>query len=342
MKNYTLKVENIRKETEDTLTLCFKQPGLRKIKYQAGQYLTLSFRIEGRKYTRAYSFSSSPSIDSFLEVTIKRVPNGKVSNYIHDFLKVGDIVEVLEPMGDFVFDANSQTKAIYFWGAGSGITPLMAMIKEILFSNQTIQLNLIYGNKNLESVIFLDKFKELESIYPKQFKVFHFLSQQNNADQENIFQGRINTAFIETLLKDNDSKDTLHYICGSDGLKKTIKTVLNQIQFPELAIYSEDFELIIDPSAFEGIEDRTVKINFSEKEEQIKVIKGENVLEAALDNNIELPYSCQTGSCSTCKATLLEGKMKMIGLEKPRTDLKNDEFLLCCSYPLTEDIYIKI
>jgi len=342
MKNYTLKVENIRKETEDTLTLCFKQPGLRKIKYQAGQYLTLSFRIEGRKYTRAYSFSSSPSIDSFLEVTIKRVPNGKVSNYIHDFLKVGDIVEVLEPMGDFVFDANSQTKTIYFWGAGSGITPLMAMIKEILFSNQTIQLNLIYGNKTLESVIFLDKIKELESLYPKQFKVFHFLSQQNNADQENIFQGRINTAFIETLLKDNDSKDTLHYICGSDGLKKTIKTVLNQIQFPESAIYSEDFELIIDPSAFEGIEDRAVKINFLEKETQIEVLKGKNVLEAALDNNMELPYSCQTGSCSTCKATLLEGKMKMIGLEKPRTDLNQDEFLLCCSYPLTEDIYIKV
>ena len=86
MKNYTLKVENIKKETEDTLTLCFKQPRLRKIKYQAGQYLTLSFRIEGRKYTRAYSFSSSPSIDSSLEVTIKRVPNGKVSNYSHKFL----------------------------------------------------------------------------------------------------------------------------------------------------------------------------------------------------------------------------------------------------------------
>ena len=342
MKNYTLNIENIKRETEDTITLCFKQPGLRKIKYQAGQYLTLSFRIEGRKYTRAYSFSSSPSIDSFLEVTIKRVPNGKVSNYIHDFLKVGDIVEVLEPMGDFVFDANSQTKTIYFWGAGSGITPLMAMIKEILFSNQTIQLNLIYGNKTLESVIFLDKIKELESLYPKQFKVFHFLSQQNNADQENIFQGRINTAFIETLLKDNDSKDTLHYICGSDGLKKTIKTVLNQIQFPESAIYSEDFELIIDPKEFEGIEDRAVKINFLEKETQIEVLKGKNVLEAALDNNMELPYSCQTGSCSTCKATLLEGKMKMIGLEKPRTDLNQDEFLLCCSYPLTEDIYIKI
>ncbi len=342
MQNITLKIEAIKQETKDTLTLCFKQPGLRKIKYQAGQYLTLSFRIDGRKYTRAYSFSSSPSIDSSLEVTIKRVPNGIVSNYIHDFLKVGDIVEAIPPMGDFVFDANSQTKTIYFWGAGSGITPLMAIIKEILFSNQTIQLNLIYGNKNLESVIFLDKIKELESLYPKQFKVFHFLSQQNNSDQENIFQGRINTAFIEKLLKDNNSNDALHYICGSDGLKKTIKTVLNQIQFPESSIYSEDFELIIDPSAFEGIQNRVVKINFLEKEAQIEVLKGKNVLEAALDNNIELPYSCQTGSCSTCKATLLEGKMKMIGLEKPRTDLNQDEFLLCCSYPLTEDIYIKI
>jgi ring-1,2-phenylacetyl-CoA epoxidase subunit PaaE len=342
LQNITLKIEAIKQETKDTLTLCFKQPGLRKIKYQAGQYLTLSFRIDGRKYTRAYSFSSSPSIDSFLEVTIKRIPNGIVSNYIHTFLQVGDMVEAIPPMGDFVFDSNSQTKTIYFWGAGSGITPLMAMIKEILFFNQTIQLNLIYGNKNLESVIFLDKIKELESLYPKQFKVFHFLSQEKNISQKNIFEGRINTDFIETLLKDNDSQDTLHYICGSDGLKKTIKTVLNQMQFPESAIYSEDFELIIDPSAFEGIQDRLVKINFLEKEAKIEVLKGKNVLEAALDNNIELPYSCQTGSCSTCKATLITGKMKMIGLEKPRTDLNQNEFLLCCSYPLTEDIYIKV
>ncbi len=342
MKNYTIQIVKIINETKETKTICFKQPNLRKIKYQAGQFFTLIFTINGRKYARAYSLSSSPSVDSFLEVTIKRIPNGIVSNYIHNFLKEGDMVEAIPPIGDFVFDTNSQTNAIYFWGAGSGITPLIAMIKEILFSNQTIQLCLIYGNKNLESIIFLEKIKELESIYPKQFKVFHFLSQEKNLRQENVYEGRINTQFIEKLLENQDSKTTLHYICGSNGLKKTVKSVLNQMQFSESAIYSEDFELIIDPKEFEDIEDRKVKINFSGKDIQIKILKGKNILEVALDNNIELPYSCQTGNCSTCKATLLEGKMKMIGLEKPRTDLKDNEFLLCCSYPLTEDIYIKI
>lgn len=119
MKNYTLKVHDIKKETKDTITICFKQPGLKKIKYHAGQYLTLSTRINGRKYTRPYSFSSAPSVDSFLETTIKRVPNGIFSNHIHDTLQVGDIVEVMEPMGDFVYTHDEFFNSIYFWGVGS-------------------------------------------------------------------------------------------------------------------------------------------------------------------------------------------------------------------------------
>lgn len=104
MKQYTLTIQDIRKETKDTITLCFKQPGLRKIKYQAGQYIILMVRINGRKYARPYSFSSAPSVDSFLEVTVKRVCNGIVSNYINDQIKIGDSIEVLEPMGELCFN----------------------------------------------------------------------------------------------------------------------------------------------------------------------------------------------------------------------------------------------
>src|SRR6187402_2563553 len=135
MKNYTLKVHSIKRETKDTITLCFKQPGLKKIKYQAGQYLTLSFRINGRKYIRPYYFSSAPSADSFLETTIKRIPNGIFSNYVHDAIRVGDMVEVMEPMGDFVHSHDESFNQIYFWGVGSGITPLISIIKEVLLSN---------------------------------------------------------------------------------------------------------------------------------------------------------------------------------------------------------------
>ena len=104
MKNYTLKVQDIKKETNDTITLCFKQPALKKIKYQAGQYLTLQFRINGRRYIRPYSFSSTPLIDATLNVTIKRVSGGVVSNYINDTIKIGDVIEVQEHLREFVFE----------------------------------------------------------------------------------------------------------------------------------------------------------------------------------------------------------------------------------------------
>src|SRR6476659_10406846 len=119
MKTYTLKVIAIKKETEDTLTLCFRQPMLKKIKYQAGQYLTLIFRINGRRYIRPYSFSSAPEIDSNLEVTVKRVAGGIISNHIHDQVKVDDIIEVMPPMGDFILP-DKKYNAVFLWGAGSG------------------------------------------------------------------------------------------------------------------------------------------------------------------------------------------------------------------------------
>jgi ring-1,2-phenylacetyl-CoA epoxidase subunit PaaE len=118
MRFFTLKVVGVRTETADTVTVAFKQPGLKKVKYMAGQYLTLMFRINGRRYIRPYSFSSAPLVDAHLEVTIKRVPGGVVSNHIIDTVKVDDIVEVMEPMGDFMLNEAALTPAthIVLWG----------------------------------------------------------------------------------------------------------------------------------------------------------------------------------------------------------------------------------
>jgi len=134
MLNYILKVVEIRKETNDTVTLCFKQPGLKKIKYLAGQYLTLIFRINGRRYIRPYTFSSCPGVDSYLEVTVKRVENGLVSNHINDMVNVGDSIEVMPPMGDFVYKTNPTIKDVYLWSLDSGITPLLSIAKYMLFT----------------------------------------------------------------------------------------------------------------------------------------------------------------------------------------------------------------
>ncbi|MEO7975793.1 iron-sulfur cluster-binding domain-containing protein [Flavobacterium sp.] len=343
MKNYTLKVQEIKQETEDTVTICFKQPGLKKIKYLAGQYLTLQFRINGRRYIRPYSFSSSPSIDSTLNVTIKRVPGGIVSNYINDFVKVDDIIEVHESLGDFVFEVDESIKTAFFWGVGSGITPLYSMIKSLLNSHEFIKIYLVYGNKSKKAVIFDEELQKLKFIFPDRFKIFNFYSKEDFFDDNSHnFNGRINVEFIKDIIKKTTEEPCRHYICGPVELKKTIKESIFDFTGSLDNVFSEDFEIIKNPEDFKDINDHEIKLSFQGIENKIKIFKGNSVLEDALEFGLELPYSCQTGNCSTCKATLKSGKMKMIGLTKEREDLKENEYLLCCSYPLSDEVSIEI
>ncbi|OXA97467.1 hypothetical protein B0A75_16020 [Flavobacterium oncorhynchi] len=342
MKNYTLKVQEIKRETDDTVTLCFKQPGLKKIKYLAGQYLTLQFRINNRRYIRPYSFSSTPIIDSTLNVTIKRVPGGIVSNYINDFIKIEDVIEVQEPLGDFIFEEEESIKSIVFWGVGSGITPLFSMIKELLVAKPSIDIYLVYGNKSRSSVIFYKELEKLRLTYSDRFKIYYFYSKEDFFDAESHnFKGRINSDFVSNLIKKID-QPTRHYICGPIGLKNTIKESLLSLTGNLDNFFSEDFEIVKNPEDFKDILNQDIILNFQGIENKITIKKGNSILEDALEIGLELPYSCQTGNCSTCKATLRSGEIKMIGLSKPRTDLNENEYLLCCSYPVTNNVCVEI
>jgi ring-1,2-phenylacetyl-CoA epoxidase subunit PaaE len=344
VKQYTLTVQDIRKETKDAITLSFKQPALRKIKYKAGQYITLILRINGRKYSRPYSLSSAPSVDSALEITVKRIPNGIVSNYINNDLKVGDVIEILEPMGDFTYNAIIASQSFFLWGVGSGITPLFSIIKEALQTQSNNTINLIYGNKNEESIIFSEKLRFLEQMNPAVFSITNFYSQVDSIVEGNDIQkGRISSEFVTQMAAQHKNlKQSLHYICGPRDLLHTIKTSLLRLEVPSSSIFIEEFHLIIDPSELEGVEESRVIVLLEGKQSEILVPKGKSILDVALDNGIEIPYSCQTGSCNTCKAKLKEGQLKMLGLSKIRVDLKKDEFLLCCSYPLTSSVSIDI
>lgn len=344
MKHYTLTIIEVRYETTDSVTLCFKQPALRKIKYQAGQYITLIVKINGRKYARPYSLSSAPSVDSLLEITIKRVPDGIVSNYIFTELKVGDVLEIMEPMGDFTFNNSDIGKTIYLWGVGSGITPLYSLTKEILNIHPDTKVFLVYGNKLRESTIFSKKLFELQNEYNSVLRLTYFYSQENKlVEEENIIKGRISSDFVLNLVsKNTHCKESVHYICGPKGIKDTIKSSLLKLDVPLSSIFVEEFDLVIDPKEFEDVEDSRVSIRFQGKQTEIFVPKGKSILDVALDNDIEIPYSCQTGNCNICKAKISEGRLKMIGLTRDREDLPQGEFLLCCSYPLTNPISIEL
>jgi len=343
MATYTLKIIEIRQEAPDSITLCFKQPGLKKIRYKAGQYLTLLFRINGRRYIRPYSFSSCPDVDAHLEITIKRVQNGIVSNHIHDVVKVGDVIEVMEPMGDFVYESNSVITDIYLWGVGSGITPLMSIAKHIL-NTGSANVHLVYGNRNRETTIFHDQIMQMQSQFGRKFFVTHFYTQlfvdERNPD---IVLGRIDyNRAIDILSKDQNISKSAHYICGPVGLKESVKKALTNYDIPDNMVFSEDFELVRNPDDFKDIETRVISLAFNNSIYNLEVVKGKSILETALDANIELPYSCQTGNCSTCKASIVKGEVKMIGLSHQRDDLKENEFLLCCTHPLTDNVHIEV
>jgi len=342
MKTYTLKIIDIKIETFDTITLRFKQPSLRKIKYLAGQYLTLIFRINGRRYLRPYSFSSSPSIDPTLDVTVKRVHNGIVSNHIHDQVQLGDTIEVLEPMGDFGINNVSQ-QALFLWGVGSGITPLISIIKEILVQDNDIKVHLVYGNRDVDQTIFFDFIQSLESKHKDRFVVTYFYTQLSVEPNLPFWvQGRISKQAVVDIVQKFQTFEASHLICGPLGLKESLISTLVELGYPRDVIFSEDFELIKDPKDFLDIMTQNVKIQFEQREIKLEVVKGQTILETALDAGIDLPYSCQTGSCSTCKADVLQGDVKIIGVGKERTDLRENETLLCCSYPISNDVVVKI
>jgi ring-1,2-phenylacetyl-CoA epoxidase subunit PaaE len=344
MKQYTLTIQQIRNETEEAITICFKQPGLRKIKYKAGQYITLILRINGRKYARAYSFSSAPSVDDKLEVTVKRLKNGVVSNYINNELKVGDVLEVLEPMGHFTYESLNLVGPIFLWGIGSGITPLYSILKEVLHAQLAIPIYLIYGNKNQESTIFKSQLNLLIQDYPSTFSMTNFYSQEDDVVESNANQkGRINSDFVTRFLSNhNNRNESVHYICGPKRFKDIIKSSLMASGVPASSIFFEEFELVVDSKDLEGVKDSRVTVNFQRQLSEIFVPKGKSILDVVLNHDIEIPYSCQTGNCNTCKAKLKEGQLKMIGLAQERKDLAQDEFLLCCSYPLTNSINIEV
>jgi ring-1,2-phenylacetyl-CoA epoxidase subunit PaaE len=344
MITYTLKIAEIRKETEDTVTLAFKQPGLKKIRYNAGQYLTLIFRINGRRYIRPYSFSSAPGIDSLLEITVKRIPGGIVSNHICDVVREGDMIEVMEPLGDFTANEHllKNRSNIILWGAGSGITPLFSIAKYVLALQATHHVTLVYGNRNTESVIFNNKIRELQDKYKNTFSVWHFHTQLTVQEtQPFLVQGRIQPAkVLEVIKAEKELSDAAHFICGPAGLKESVKEALQMYNILQADIYSEDFELVKNEKDFEEVVTQTIRIIKDGTSHAVEVAKGKSILEAGLDALLELPYSCQTGNCSVCRGILLEGKVKQ--LIKKHTDLKENEYQLCCTYPLSGDVKVTI
>ena len=353
MKYYRLKVQEIVKETPDTITIHFQQPSQEPIPYKPGQFLTLIVEINGEKVRRSYSMSSSPHLDKTLAVSVKRVSNGKVSNYLNDRLRVGDSLEVMEPMGTFspVLHASQQRHAVLF-GAGSGITPLISIIKSILATESRSQVSLIYGNRNTESIIFRKQLEALSTQYAGRFNLVHVLSQPE--DNWNGHTGRLNQTSILKLLEhlpNVDRPDTEYYMCGPEGLMDEVKKALAIMHVASDRMHKESFvtstsvvtPVVADEPVSNVIVTRDVTVIYEGSEYKFTVTPKQTILEAALDQDIDLPFSCQSGLCTACRGKCLSGKVKLDeedGLSEH--ELKEGYVLTCVGHPLTNNVVIEI
>ncbi len=347
---HSLLVKDVIIEIKEAKTIVFEQPE-KKIDYKPGQFLSLLAEIDGNSVRRSYSMSSSPYCDEDLAVTIKRVDDGLMSNYLNDTIKVGDRMDVMDPMGHFTteYDAENKRHLIMFAG-GSGITPLMSIIKSTLIVEPDSILSLIYANKDVDSIIFKDEFQRLVEKYEGRLHVIHIL---DNAPLEWQGQsGLLNHDMLSKLFEripDWGHDKSTYLMCGPEGMMNNVETLLELQNIPKDRIFKESFVAgtINKPIEPAEVKDeavaRDVTIIYEDEEFVVTVAPKQYILDAALDLEIDLPFSCQSGLCTACRGKCISGEVKMDEDEGLSEAEKTAGYVLpCVSHPLTDDVKIEI
>ncbi|WP_025739646.1 ferredoxin--NADP reductase [Aquimarina pacifica] len=339
-----LTVQEIINETEDAVSVVFNKGGIfNKIKYKAGQFLTVKIPIKGKIEKRAYSFSSSPVTDKFLRITVKKVQEGLVSNYICDNLKKGEKVEIDKPAGSFFVIPDKKTKNKYvFFAGGSGITPIFSIIQTVLEKEPLSDAVLIYANRNEESIIFKKALEDLETKYPSKLSIEHIL-EKKTTDLPNYHQDLLNEDLISEILQKHQLQytDGKYMMCGPQGFMDTAKEILakNGITRDKIKLEAFSANFVRSSNAKDLLSN--VTIYHDNKKHTLEVPGDKTILQAAMANNIMLPYLCRSGMCSNCKAKCVSGDVKMIdGHLLSEEEVAEGNILTCISFPTTEDVSI--
>lgn len=348
----SLKVRQVIRETPDTVTIYFDQPDP-FLDYQPGQFLTVIVDINGKAERRSYSLCTSPFVDPYPGITVKRVKDGVVSNYLNDLIRPGKSIEVMKPMGHFTLDYHSQnTNHFVMVTGGSGITPVMGLIKSILVNEPDSKTTLLYCSRSEEQIIFKNELASLAEKHSDKINIIHNLSQPTNSWTG--LKGRLSADKIKAILTENvgDEGRTIRYLtCGPQGLMEATLASLSGIGVREEDVLKENFFLNAaekeTPSV--GSDDelpiitRNVQVNLEGQEYEFEVTPDKTILEAGMDEDIDMPYSCQSGLCTACRGKLISGKVKMdedAGLSQKEIE---EGYILCCmSHPLTGDVKVEI
>jgi ring-1,2-phenylacetyl-CoA epoxidase subunit PaaE len=340
LKNtHSLIVSNIRQETLNSVVISFEIPSNLKKQYafKAGQYLTLSSSIKGKQIKRSYSICSSPKSQN-LQVGVKAIENGVFSNYVNEALRQGDSVDVSVPEGRFVLE-NSASANYCAFVAGSGITPLMSIVSDVLENNENGVFVLGYGNKTKASTMFSSAIDELKSNYPNRFFCYNIYSQENNS-KANF--GRIDSGFINYVLKQHSQISFEKVLlCGPEKMIENSRGVLEKSNYSESKVLYELFYSKPVAKASESGSGSAAKIVYDEETLELDVPKKMTILDAALQKNIDVPYSCQGGVCSSCMAKITVGSATMIQNNiLTDSEIKEGLVLTCQAIPSTKEITV--
>lgn len=357
---YPLRVNRLQPETDQAVSVYFDLPEHDRtaFNYRAGQYLTLRFVIDGKEERRAYSMCSAPHEDE-LAVTVKQVRNGVVSNHIASALKAGDTVDVMPPMGRFLADVDPAARRRYYlFGAGSGITPLMSILRSVLEKEPKSEVILFYGNRDEDNIIFKAQLDELQQRYAGQLTVEHTLSQPKKYSTKGLkglfkrshtkwegATGRIDRRAIVDFLQRHPTEgmDCRYYVCGPGQMIDNVEAALLGHGVDDKLIHVERF---VSANSNNG-EGRTksvggtVNVKLDKELLTIELEPGQSILDGLLQAGKTPPYSCLAGACSTCMARVDKGGVKMdVCYALDDSEVEEGYILTCQSHPTTPEVDI--
>ncbi len=351
-----LRIKEKISETDQAATLVL-EPLVPDFHYRAGQFLTLLFdQIGPRPFRRSYSFSTCPEVDALPAITVKKVPNGRASRYLAEQAQPGDLLQAIAPAGQFVLaPAESTPRNVFLIGGGSGITPLFALLKQVLHTEPRSRVSLVYANSHEDQIIFRTQLRKLAQQFPDHLQVIHLLSQTRGPLPDlrqaeapaRIRTQRLSNALVQTLVEEAlhfDRANAQFFVCGPKNLMLKAITMLHYMQFKSAQIHQEIFTIVepYRPPA-ERYPNSRVRLHYRGQDFEIPVQKGDTILEAAEKTGLTLPFSCRSGICTTCAATCHSGNVEMF-VPHGQIDVSQSNGLVftCVGYPLTPAVEISI
>ena len=338
---YSLQIKEIIPLTPSSVALSFDVPEeLRSLfTYHAGQYMSLEAQLDGKPVRRSYSLSSAPHEKQW-QVGIKKVPLGLFSTHANENLVVGDQLTVSVPEGRFIYSPSKEKELLFTFAAGSGITPILSIIKTALETSKTSKIQLVYGNKSPKETMFKHDIEALQVRFPSRLNVIWVYSQSN---ESSALFGRIDTAILNYAFNQHDLLPDQVYLCGPEAMLNELQAAVSSKGLSSDQIHYELFTVSVKDKTDVNQESENVQLTITSEEETqtIETTTKQTLLDAALSNDIDVPYSCQGGVCCSCIGKIRSGSAQMKN-NQVLTDEEIQEGLVltCQAYPTSSKVSV--